>query len=86
MSDTISIRDGNAVISEVQRFLLEISYVEEGYPHVTIDGFYDRETVDNVRLFQRKQGLPVTGTIDNVTYDHLYQNYLSAMKKNGRSV
>lgn len=77
----MNIRDESEVIKEIQKFILEISYQIEEIPHVVIDGFYESETIDAVRIFQRQEGLPVTGEVDRVTYERLYLAYTDAIKQ-----
>ncbi len=63
--------DERAVIRRIQSFLLEISYMGAGLPHVAIDGIYGEETRQAVRLFQEMHQLPVTGTVDHATWQAL---------------
>ena len=65
-----------------QSFLLEISYVDEDLPHVSIDGIYGERTRRAVRIFQRKNGLPETGRTDRETWNALYEAYLIAYAEN----
>ncbi len=78
----MNMRDTKENIREVQRFLLEISYAESGFPHVVIDGFYEGETIEAIRLFQSSRGLAVTGEVDRVTHEALYIAYLDAKEAN----
>jgi peptidoglycan hydrolase-like protein with peptidoglycan-binding domain len=42
----------------VQGYLLEISYAENGLPHLSVDGVAGEETTETIRLFQQQNGLP----------------------------
>lgn len=59
-------------ITEIQQYLMEISYVDENIPRVIPDGIYGPETRMAVEAFQRSNGLPVTGTVDEETWDKIY--------------
>lgn len=66
---------------EVQKYLLEISYATHGLPHLAIDGIYGEETRGTVRLFQERNRLPVTGTVDYATWNELYRQYGEAREE-----
>ena len=59
----------------VQGYLLEISYAEEGLPHLSIDGVAGEETTAAIRLFQRQNGLPPTGKTDLETWEAIFRHY-----------
>ena len=44
-------------------------------PFVTVDGVYGPATRQAVRSFQTAQGIPVTGTVDTVTWNALYSAF-----------
>ncbi len=69
---------GNDPTREVQKYLLEISYATHGLPHLAIDGIYGQETRRTVRLFQERNRLPITGTVDYATWTELYRQYREA--------
>lgn len=73
---TVDLRDIRESIREVQEYLLDISYRNEEFNKISIDGFYGAETAEAVREFQRSVSLPVTGTVDFETYQMLYLVYL----------
>ena len=49
-------------------------YIDE-IPTVTIDGVFGPATAEAVRAAQRWLGLPVTGTVNAVTWDEIYDQY-----------
>ncbi len=71
----MDIRDKREAIREIQSFLLKISYGVVGFPHITIDGIYGKETEAAVRYFQSLYDLPITGTVDFLTFLALFDAY-----------
>ena len=63
-------------VRQLQRFLRALSYFDDRIPEVPIDGIYDRATEDGVIAFQRIEGLPETGRVDQQTWERLYLRYL----------
>ena len=49
-------------------------YIDE-IPTVTIDGVFGPATAEAVRAAQRWLGIPVTGTVNAVTWDEMYDQY-----------
>ena len=76
------IHNRDDAVRMAQTFLLEISYVDEDIPHVSVDGIYGERTRRAVRIFQAKHGIPETGRTDFVTWEALYEAYLLAYSKN----
>ena len=72
------IDDKAAAIREIQKYLFTLHYFTDRIPFVTIDGIYDAATGRAVRAYQALRDLPVTGTVDNVTFDRLYADYQRA--------
>ena len=75
MYDISSKRDA---IKEAQKYLLELHYVNEIFPHIGIDGIYGEETRNAVRFFQGYNNLPISGEIDYTTWQLLYGQYRRA--------
>ena len=67
--------------SMVQFMQFMLAYVAWFYDAVTpisaLDGVYGSETENAVRAFQREFGLPVTGAVDQATWDAVALTYLS---------
>lgn len=78
---TYDITDKANAIKEVQKFLLEISYVSDEMPAVTIDGVYGKETEAAVQLFQERHGLAPTGKTDYETWQLLHRRYTEAREE-----
>ena len=78
------IKNPENAVRMTQSFLLEISYVDEEIPHVSVDGIYGERTRRAVRIFQRKKGLPESGRTDRETWNALYDAYLLAYRENER--
>lgn len=58
-------------ILEIQRILRSIDYFENEVARIRLTGNFDEETRQGVRDFQKKYGLPVTGTVDFATWQLL---------------
>ncbi len=58
------------------QYMLEVlaEYIDE-IPSVTVDGIFGPDTAAAVRAAQRWFGLPVTGAVDQVTWDEIYDQY-----------
>ena len=59
----------------VQYFLTLLGRFVSFIPDISIDGIYGRATANAVSSFQRYKGLPVTGEIDEGTWENLYSAY-----------
>lgn len=75
------ITDKANAIREVQKFLLELSYLSEEMPALSVDGIYGKETEAAVRLFQKKNGLSPTGKTDYATWQLLHRSYKKAREE-----
>ncbi len=65
---------GGSVVT-VQYFLSLLGQFVDFLPAVTPDGVYGSGTVRAVSAFQRYKGLPVTGEVDEATWESLYSAY-----------
>lgn len=70
--------DTSQAIMQIQSFLRVLEISGEENVTVPVDGIYGEITAKAVREFQRKNGLPQTGTVDKATYDLLYEKALEA--------
>lgn len=59
------------VIFEIQQYLRNLAKSVSGEPAIIPDGIFSDETADEVRNFQMKNGLPVTGRVDFATFEAL---------------
>ena len=66
--------DKRALTEQIQRFLIG---VEGNADAVAPTGMFDERTKKSVSNFQRKNQLEITGIVDEVTFELLYEQYLS---------
>ena len=71
--------DQGVNVQLIQYFLNVISEFNNFIPSVTIDGIYGPKTTESVTVFQRSQGLPETGIVDEATWNALYSQYTSTI-------
>lgn len=50
-------------------------------PMVATDGIFDEATLETVMVFQRENGLPVTGVVDAPTWDAIVSHYHAALDR-----
>ncbi len=62
-------------IKNIQRYLRQLSFHDDGIIPVPIDGIWADQTRRALIQFQRSQGIPATGTVDNNTWAILKQKY-----------
>ena len=72
MANNIFQRDA---IKNIQRYLRQLSFHDDTITPVPIDGVWAEQTRRALMQFQRSQGLPVTGTVDNSTWAVLKKKY-----------
>jgi len=58
-------------VSSLQYMLGELSYAHEQLPFVAVDGVFGEETLEAVMVFQREFSPPVTGRVDQRTWDDI---------------
>lgn len=73
-------------IRNIQRYLRQLSYVNENIPAPPIDGVYDEATREAVRAFQRVEGLPATGVVDEATFVLLFGRYEESLRRESAPV
>ena len=66
-------------IRSLQTMLRVIAENDGNLPSVVPDGFYGPDTTRAVSAFQRRVGLPVTGTADQDTWDAIVPVYQAAL-------
>lgn len=74
--------DEATYIKELQSYLRVIERERTGYSDIPVDGVYGNTTAAAVRQFQQDMGLPVTGVVDRVTWEQIYQNYRKIILEN----
>ena len=77
----VSMQDTRTHIYEIQYYLRIIQMANGETTLLNPDGIYDSETTAAVKRFQERYGLPVTGNVDNATWDKIYQEYKKAEEK-----
>ena len=68
-------------IANLQTYLRQLGYFDPDIPFAPIDGIYESDTRDALSAFQRKNGLPVTGSADRDTWDVLFREYNKSMNE-----
>jgi len=68
-------------IRNLQRYLRQLSYVNDKIPTPPIDGIYDTATRNAVRAFQREERLPDTGAVDTATWELLFKRYEESLRR-----
>ena len=66
-------------IRNLQRYLRQLAFLDLSYPELPIDGIFEEETRNAVRIFQKKNGFAVTGEADRETWEAIYQAYLTSL-------
>lgn len=69
-------------VKSIQHALQQISLYTGEIPYVTIDGIYNINTMDVVKIFQKMHGLEPTGLVDSETWKEIFEVYRLLMKKN----
>lgn len=67
--------DTGGPVVTVQYFLTLLGQFVDFLPYVAIDGIYGAGTANAVSAFQRYKGLPITGSVDETTWESLYSAY-----------
>ena len=71
-------------IFNLQRYLRQLSRFDPDRPTVDEDGIFGEETRRSLEAFQRKYGLPITGTADAETWAQLFNEYLASVEARTR--
>ena len=62
-------------VANLQRYLRTLYYFDDALSPTPVDGVFDRATEEAVRRFQREEQLPVTGRVDQDTWERLFERY-----------
>lgn len=79
MKSKLDVLKANNPILEIQLKLRDISHVIPDIPTVLPTGKYDTQTQVAINEFQKKYNLPVTGSVDFITWNELnneHKNYM----------
>lgn len=71
-------------ITNLQRYLLQLSHNDERITPPPIDGIFGTQTRRSLTDFQSQSDLPVTGVADRETWDALFASYLASLDKNAQ--
>ena len=66
-------------VKTLQYYLSIIAYFNQALQPVPLDGNFDSGTTDAVERFQRFYGLPVTGIVDNSTWNEIDRVYVETV-------
>ena len=72
-------------VRSLQTMLRVLSENDSALPTVVPDGIYGPTTMHAVTAFQRQNGLPVTGIVDQRTWDAIVQVYEIAIIQVGKA-
>ena len=72
-------------VRSLQTMLRVLSEDDPGLPVIIPDGIYGPSTMVAVTAFQRKMGIPVTGIVDEYTWDSIVQAYEPALIRVGKA-
>ena len=72
-------------VRSLQTMLRIIAEDDKSLPTVVPDGIYGPSTMQAVSTFQRKYGLPVTGTTDQQTWENIVNIYEPAQIRIGKA-
>ena len=64
-----------SAVANLQRYLRTLYYFDDTLSPTPVDGIYDRATEEAVRRFQKNEELPVTGRVDQLTWETLFARY-----------
>lgn len=88
-SDTDNMSDDTAqrlneteAITNLQRYLRQLSHTDSDIPPVPVDGIFGEATADALTAFQRKNGLTPSGRANRATWDMLFAEYLRSVDEN----
>ena len=56
-------------VSSLQHMLRQLSFTYKFLPELAVDGVFGERTMEAVMRFQKAAGLPVTGTVDQATWN-----------------
>lgn len=72
-------------VSSLQYMLRQLSSTYKFLPELAVDGVFGERTLEAVSRFQKEAGLPVTGTVDQATWDAIRDCWLKARARGGYS-
>ena len=76
----LTLGDTGSSVSIIQYYLAALSYFNAEVPTIPVNGTFDEQTQNAVIAFQTAYGLPVTGAVDNATWNLLFDAYYGAIQ------
>ncbi len=73
-------------VMELQKYLRTIARYRNNLPLIIIDGIFGENTKEAVEAFQRNYNLPVTGVVDQKTWESIYNEYLKVARERGEPI
>ena len=77
LPETLQQGDTGRSVEVLQYWLALAGQFNDAIPNLVIDGVFGPTTYQAVRAFQAWTGLPVTGVVDQSTWDYLYRSFRS---------
>lgn len=78
--ENITIGSEGTVVRNLQYYLAVIGAYYEAVRPVEITGYFDEETENSLKSFQRVFGIPQTGRLDRATKNDLYRAYMGIVE------
>lgn len=72
-------------VRSLQTMLRVLAEDDRRLPTVVPDGIYGPNTMNAVTAFQRQQGIPITGIVDQPTWDLIVSSYEPALIRVGKA-
>lgn len=78
----VTLREGSTgvAVSALQYFISIIGQFSSAVPVLVIDGIFGPQTTQAVNAVQSRLGLPVTGVVDQATWQGIYDEYLGIVR------
>lgn len=68
-------------VTSLQSMLRAIAFVEQQFPVISATGLFDEDTLEAVLCFQKQNYLPVTGIVDEETWDSIASAFINAYRQ-----
>ena len=72
-------------VSSLQHMLRQLSFTYKFLPELAVDGVFGERTMEAVMRFQKAAGLPVTGTVDQATWNAIRNAWQAQQPRTGYS-
>ena len=76
----LTLGDTGEEVGVLQYFLETVALFNPAVPSSGFSGIYDEPTQNAILAFQRFYGLPDTGTVDDATWNYLYDDYRAIIR------